>query len=126
MIEVANYIDFVSNGLITNEETIQEQPELVRAIVRAIVRGLQDTLDDPEAAFAICRTYVPEIDDESAPLQRAVLEEALRFWRPDASESLGRSDPAAWEASVAFMRKAGMLEGDVDVESLYSNEFVQD
>jgi NitT/TauT family transport system substrate-binding protein len=126
MIEVANYIDFVSNGLITNEETIQEQPELVRAVARAMLRGLQDTLDDPEAAFAICRTYVPEIDDESAPLQRAVLEEALRFWRPDAPENLGRSDPAAWEASAAFMRKAGMLEGDVDTESLYSNEFVQD
>ena len=126
MIEVADYIDFVSNGLITNETTVQEEPERVRAIARAMLRGLQDTLDDPDAAFAICRRYVPEIDDESAPLQRAVLEAALDFWSPGDSGALGRSDPAAWEASAAFMQKVGMVEGEVDVESLYTNEFVQD
>lgn len=125
MIEVADYIDFVSNGLITNEKTIAEQPELVRAMTRAMLRGLQDTLDDPDAAFAICRTYVPEIDDESAPLQRAVLEAALEFWSPGTSGGLGRSVPAAWEASAAFMRKVGMVEGEVDVKSLYSNEFIE-
>ena len=126
MIEVADYIDFVSNGLISNETTLQEQPERVRAVARAMLRGLQDTLDDPDAAFAICRRYVPEIDDENAPLQRAVLEAALDFWRPGDSGDLGRSDPAAWEASADFMRKVGMVEGEVDVESLYTNEFVQD
>jgi NitT/TauT family transport system substrate-binding protein len=120
-IEVAEYIDFVSNGLITNEATIQERPELVRAVVQAMRRGLQDTLDDPDAAFEICRQHVPEIDDESAPLQRAVLEAALRFWR---AEDLGMSNPAAWQASLDFMRQTGMVEGALEVESLYSNEFV--
>jgi len=120
-IEVADYIDFVSNGLITNEQTIQERPELVRAMVQAMRRGLQDTLDDPDAAFEICRQYVPEIDDESAPLQRAVLEAALRFWQ---AEDVGKSDPAAWQTSLDFMRQTGMVEGELDVESLYSNEFV--
>jgi NitT/TauT family transport system substrate-binding protein len=124
-IEVVDYIDFVSNGLITNERTIQEEPELVRAVARAMSRGLQDTLDDPDAAFAICRQYVPEIDDESAPLQRAVLQAALDFWRPADGEALGHSNPAAWQASAAFMQEIGMVEGEVDVESLYSNEFVQ-
>jgi NitT/TauT family transport system substrate-binding protein len=120
-IEVAEYIDFVSNGLITNEETIQKRPELVRAMAQAMRRGLQDTLDDPDAAFKICRQYVPEIDDDSAPLQRAVLEAALRFWQ---AEELGKSDPAAWQASLTFMHQTGMVEDELDVESLYSNEFV--
>lgn len=121
-IEVADYIDFISNGLITNEQTLDEQPERVRAVVGAMRRGLQDTLDDPDAAFEICRQYVPEIDDESAPLQRAVLEAALRFWR---AETLGRSDPAAWQASLEFMREIGLVEGELDVNRLYSNDFVE-
>jgi NitT/TauT family transport system substrate-binding protein len=121
MIEVDDYIDFVSNGMITNEETIAQQPELIRAMVRALLRGLQDTLDDPDAAFAICRQYVPEIDDDSAPLQRAVLEAALTFWE---AEALGRSDPDAWAASVAFMQQIGMVSGDLDPRSTYSNDFV--
>jgi NitT/TauT family transport system substrate-binding protein len=122
VIHVSDYIDFVSNGLITNQQTIDQEPELVRAVVRAMLRGLQDTLDDPDAAFAICRKYVPEIDDQSAPLQRAVLQAALDFWRAD---DLGRSNPDAWAASAAFMHKIGMIESEVDPTTLYSNDFIR-
>jgi NitT/TauT family transport system substrate-binding protein len=121
LIEVDDYINFVSNGLITNEETIAQQPELVRSMVRALTRGLQDTLDDPDAAFSICRKYVPEIDDQSAPLQRAVLEAALPFWR---AESLGRSNPDDWAASVAFMQQIGMVDAGLDPADMFSNDFV--
>lgn len=121
MIEVDDYVDFVSNGIITNENTIAEQPELVRGMVRALLRGLQDTLADPDAAFAICRKYVAEIDDDSAPLQRAVLDASLSFWE---AEALGHSDPDAWAASVAFMQQIGMVDGDLDPQAMYSNEFV--
>ena len=112
-----------TNGLITNEKTIERKPELVRSVVRAVLRGLRDTLQDPDEAFAICRRYVQEIDDESAPLQRAVLEEALNFWRAD---DLGRSDPAAWEASQTFMRQIELIESEVDASSLFTNDFVQE
>lgn len=121
VISVVDYIDFVSNGLITNEETIAQEPELVRGIVRAILRGLRDTLDDPDGAFAICRRYVPAISDEGALLQRAVLEEALSFWRAD---DLGYSKPAAWEASQAFVRQIGLIEAEVDVFTLFTNDFI--
>jgi NitT/TauT family transport system substrate-binding protein len=121
VISVVDYIDFVSNGLITNEQTIAQEPELVRGIVRAALRGLRDTLNDPDDAFAICRRYVPAISDESAPLQRAVLEEALNFWRAD---DLGHSNPAAWEASQAFMRQIGLIEAEVDVSTLFTNDFI--
>jgi NitT/TauT family transport system substrate-binding protein len=121
VIPVVDYIDFVSNGLITNEETTAQEPELVRGIVRAALRGLRDTLDDPDAAFEICRGYLPELDEESAPLQRAVLEESLNFWR---AEDLGHSDPTAWAASQAFMRQIGLIETEVAVSSLFTNDFI--
>jgi len=121
VIEVADYVDFVSNGLITNEKTVKEDPELVRSVVRAIARGLADTLKDPDGAFAICRQYVPAIDDASAPLQRAVLQEALGFWRAD---KVGHSDPAAWKASVDLMRQIGMIEQELDPSTCYTNDFV--
>ena len=121
LIEVAEYADLVSNGLITNDETTTEEPELVRGMVRALLRGLQDTLDDPDAAFATCRKYVDGIDDDSAPLQRAVLEASLPYWR---AAPLGLSNPEAWAASVAAMRQFGYVDTDLDPETLYSNAFV--
>jgi NitT/TauT family transport system substrate-binding protein len=121
VISVADYTNFVSNGLITNEKTIKEEPELVRAVIRAALRGLRDTLNDPDAAFAICRRHVPGIDDQSAPLQRAVLEEALKFWHAD---TLGHSDPAAWESSLAFMRQIGLVGNELKASALFTNDFV--
>jgi NitT/TauT family transport system substrate-binding protein len=129
VLHVVDYVDFVSNGLITNETTIADHPELVGSLVEAILRGLQDTLDDPDEAFAICRRYVPEIDDDSAPLQRAVLEESLKFWQvkedaADSARALGESDPAAWSTSQTLMKQLGLIDTEVDVSTLFTNDFV--
>jgi NitT/TauT family transport system substrate-binding protein len=93
IIYVADYMNLVSNGIITNEKTIAEKPELVQRMVRAVLRGLRDTIEDPEEAFEICLEYVPEAGGENRDTQMAVLEESIKFWD---SERLGYSDPSAW------------------------------
>ncbi|HID87144.1 MAG TPA: hypothetical protein EYP55_07160 [Anaerolineae bacterium] len=121
VIYVADYVNLVSNGLITNERTIAQRPELVEGLVRAVQRGLEDTIAHPDQAFDICLKHVPEIGGENEVLQRAVLAESLAFWR---GEALGRSDRAAWEASQAFMRQIGLIEAEVEVETFFTNRFV--
>jgi NitT/TauT family transport system substrate-binding protein len=120
VIQVSDYIDLVANGLITNETVIQQNPDLVRRMVRASLRGLEYTLAHPEEAFAIARQAVPEITDEDAPTQRAVLEASIGLWQ---SDQPGVSDPQAWADSVEFMLDTGLIEAAVDVETLYTNEF---
>lgn len=122
VIQVSDYIDLVANGLITNETVIQENPDLVRRLVRASLRGLEYTIAHPEEAFAIARQAVPEITDEDAPTQRAVLEASIDLWR---SDQPGVSDPQAWSDSVEFMLDTGLIETPVDVETLYTNEFIE-
>jgi len=121
LILVSDYIDLVSNGLITNEKTIAERPELVRGMVRAAVRGLQDTLANPEEAFELSLRYAPEAGGPNRETQMAVLMSALEFWRADRP---GYSDPAAWEASQKFMRQVGLIQSEVEVSKLFSNEFL--
>ncbi len=116
------YTQLVSNGLITNDETIEKQPELVEKVVRAFLRGLQDTIAEPDAAFAVARKAIPEMDEATATLQRAVLDEAISFWQGD---TLGASDPAAWEESVSLLAKLGLISAAVKPEDLYTNRFVE-
>ncbi|NLS77715.1 MAG: ABC transporter substrate-binding protein [Chloroflexi bacterium] len=116
------YTQLVSNGLITNDETIEKQPELVEKAVRAFLRGLQDTIAEPEAAFAIARKAIPEMDEPTAKLQRAVLDEAINFWR---SDPLGASDPAAWAESAALLKELGLIANEVKPGDLYTNRFIK-
>jgi NitT/TauT family transport system substrate-binding protein len=121
IIYVADYMNLVSNGIITNERTIQERPELVASLVRAVLRGLRDTIDAPEEAFEICLEYVPEAGGENRDAQMAVLDESIKFWD---SETLGLCDPSAWEMSEDFMFQAGLTETESDVEKMYTNDFI--
>lgn len=121
VIRVADYVDLASNGMITNETTIEEHPDLVRAMVRASLRGLQDVIDDPAAAFEICKEYVEGLDQADQEVQRRVLEESIGFWR---SERPGYSDPAAWENMQQVLLAMGSLEAPIDILSAYSNEFI--
>jgi NitT/TauT family transport system substrate-binding protein len=117
---VADHAALVSNGIITNEKTLQENPELARAFARAFLKGLADTLADPDAAFDICRKYVEGLDENEAA-QRAVLEASLQYWRGD---PLGASDPDAWQTTADVMLGAGLLSTAVDADRAFTNDYL--
>jgi NitT/TauT family transport system substrate-binding protein len=117
---VTDYATLVSNGIITNEKTLEENPELAEKFARAFLRGLEDALADPDAAFDICRQYVEGLD-ENETAQRAVLEASLEFWRGD---PLGAYDLAAWRTTADVMLGAGLLSSDVDVEQAFTNDYL--
>jgi NitT/TauT family transport system substrate-binding protein len=119
--EVSNYVDLISNGLVVGEKLIETDPDLVQKMVRATLRGLQYTIDNPDEAFAIVREVIPEMTDEDAPVQRQVLDASIELWQ---TGQPGFSDPQAWQDSVKFLTATGLLEAEVDVDSLFSNQFV--
>lgn len=122
VIYVADYVDLVSNGLITNERTIAQRPELVQGMVRAALKGLRDTIQDPEGAFEICLKYVPEAGGENRETNLAILRESVHFWE---SDQLGRSDPKAWDTSQQIMRRMGLIDTEMDVNTMFTNRFVE-
>ena len=76
---MADYIDLVANGIITNEETIAADPALVAGFVRATLRGLDYTLNNPAAAYEISKKFVEGLDDSRV----AVLDASLPLWAAD-------------------------------------------
>ena len=123
VIQVSDFIDLVANGLVVGDKLMADDPELVRAMVRASLRGIKDTIENPDDAFAIVRDIIPEITDAEAPTQRQVLEASIGLWQ---SETPGLSKQRAWQDSVDFMVKTELLEDGVEVETLYTNDFVTD
>lgn len=120
----SDYIDLVSNGLIANEQTIQENPELVRRMIRAIRRGIDDAIADPAEAYAICEQYVENLAQADASVQRRVLEVSTELWLTD--DQPGFSDPQAWENMQTVLLDMGLLTEPLDLEAAYTNEFVSE
>ncbi|MDT8307034.1 MAG: ABC transporter substrate-binding protein, partial [Anaerolineae bacterium] len=100
VIYVADYIDMVANGIVANETVIADQPELVQGFVRATLRGLADTLDDPAAAYEISKGFVEGLDDS----RMNVLQASLPMW--DAA-TLGLTEPASWQQTEVVLLATG-------------------
>ena len=118
VIYVADYVDMVANGIVTNEMTIAENPELVERFVRATLRGLADTLADPAEAYEISKKYVEGLDDS----RMNVLEASLPLWQ---AETLGYTDPASWEQTQEILLQMGLLDTPLPaLDALFTNRFV--
>jgi NitT/TauT family transport system substrate-binding protein len=127
VIYVADYVNLVSNGMFTNEKTMEEHPELVQGMVRAAMRGLAYTLENPDEAFELSLSHLPEVasDPEAKEVAQAILQESIEFWKGPAGE-LGRSSTAEWQAALDVMREMGLVAEDADVTTMFSNRFVEE
>lgn len=122
---VADYANLVSNGLITNQKSVNERPELVQGMVRAALRGIAYTVEHPDEAFEIALKHVPDAASDEAARQRnrAILDESRAFWKADPGE-LGRSVESEWKASEQIMQKMGLIGPESDVAAAYTNQFI--
>lgn len=121
LIKVADYLPLVSNGLIANETVIKEDPELVRSLVRAILRGIQDTVADPDGAFEISKKYVENLAQADQETQRAVLAASIEMYQTD---PLGWSDPQSWKNMQDVLLSMGLIPEPLDLGKAYTNDFL--
>ena len=121
VIKVSDYANLASNGLMTNEATIAERPELARGMVRAFLRGLADAIADPDDAFETSKEYVEGLAQADEATQKQVLAASIEMWR---AGRLGWSDPAAWQNMNDILVKAGLISAPIDAGRAFTNDFV--
>jgi NitT/TauT family transport system substrate-binding protein len=120
-IEIGKQVTMVANGLMTNEQTIKDNPKLVAGMARALKKGIADMLANPDEAMSISAKFVEKLDPKD-PIQRAVLDATIANMRTDA---IGISDPKAWETTQDVLLFMGQIKEKMDVETFYTNEFVK-
>lgn len=125
LIRVSDYARMASNGIISNEAVLADNPELVQRLVDALLKGLEDVLDDPEQAFEICKKYVDGLSNlpaDQQEIQRKVLQASIEFWQ---TERPGYSEPEAWETMQEVLLEMGFLGEKQDLSQAYTNQFVR-
>ena len=121
LFKTSDALDLVANGLITNEKTIKENPELVKKMVAATLQGIQYSIDHPDEAFEISKKYVENLANADQKVQKQVLLNTIEQWKTD---HLGFSKPTAWQNMQNILLKMGLISQAQDLNQAFSNEFL--
>jgi NitT/TauT family transport system substrate-binding protein len=120
VILVSDYVQLASNGLITNEDTLAKDPDLVRRMVQASLHGMTEAAAHPDEAYEISKKYVETLAQADTAVQKQVLATSIGFWQLDPP---GQSDPAAWENMQKVLLDMKLLTQPQDLSQAYTNQF---
>lgn len=101
------------------KESVDTEAEAVKGFVRAMIKGLRFTYDNPGAAAEIAKKEFPTMPLEQlqATLKRSFDDE---MWSRD-----GMVSPAAWDTAKAVVMEAGILTKDIGYDEIIDMRFVR-
>jgi NitT/TauT family transport system substrate-binding protein len=117
-------MDLYSNGIIISKRLTTEKPEAVRGLVRAINKGVVETIKDPDAAVASVAKREALI---KIPVERERLDATLReeMNHPEIAKiGLGNVDMARLKKSIGILVDANALPRTPAVEEIYTPAFM--
>jgi NitT/TauT family transport system substrate-binding protein len=121
VIAVADYLKLVANGLVTNEQTINEHPDQVERFNQALLKGITDATEDPEEAYEISKKYVENLEEADEDLQKEILALSIELWQTDQP---GYSDPTGWDNMQEVLLDMRLLESPLSLEEAFTNDFL--
>lgn len=109
-------------GIITGDELLADDPELVRAFAEATARAQAAVIEDPDLGFAAAEAEVPTIA-EDPEIARAVLDATVELWAGEGFAD-GAVDVALWEEGYDTMQRLGFIDGSVPLDEMIATEVV--
>jgi NitT/TauT family transport system substrate-binding protein len=118
-------LDRYGDSIIVHEDTLTQNPDLVRRFVAGFVKGIKYSVEHPEEAVAIWKKHVPEIDQELF----------LKVWEEDIAANVMISDESrahgiGWMSedkvrkTIESVIDAYNLEQAIAPEEVYTTEFL--
>jgi NitT/TauT family transport system substrate-binding protein len=121
-VEALPFADFGMNllgtGLLANDSLIEENPELVEAMVRATSLSFLEAADDQEAAVAAMAAGAEQAPDES--VLAAQLEATIGLLNLEDAPAPGVNTEEQWTDTLTFLSENTDFEGEIS-PALYWN-----
>ena len=113
-------LDYYTPVLATNEKMIENNPETVKAFVKAVSKGYQFTIDNPQEAADILLKAAPDLDEE---LVKKSQEWLAPYYQDDAPR-WGEQKLEVWKNYADWMFENNLLDKELEAEKAFTNEFL--
>lgn len=118
--DYAKELDYYTPVLITNEQKAKQDPETVRAFMKAVSQGYQFAIDQPDQAAEILSKAEPDLDSQLVKKSQAWLSPRYQGDAP----VWGIQKEEVWANYAKWMKQHGLLEGDFVPSQAFTNEFL--
>lgn len=113
--------DYYELALVTNEEKIAKNPDVVQRFVRATKRGYEDAISDPETAVKVMKKLNSEAD---LTLEIPSVKLIAPLWVP-VNKIFGWQEEERWVDFGNWMKENDLISKDLDVKAAFDNSFVE-
>jgi len=118
---VSDYMHLIGNGIIVNDALMEEDPDFIKSIVRATLKGIEFSAKSPEETYEICKKYVENLEGNSDGIQYQVLEASIPFW---SVETNGATEESDWKTMSDLLKQIGLTNSDIPLDKVYTNEYL--
>ena len=123
IIKVVDYgvPDYYELVIVTNEDMIKNNPDIVERFLRAVSKGYKEAAKDPSGSIELMKRSNPELD--TAVANKEVLLE-VPLWFAD-NGMFGWQEESKWLSFAQWMKDGGLLTKPVDARQAFTNSFVK-
>lgn len=118
--ELDERLDYYTPVLITNEDMLENHPDVVSAFLRATRRGYLDAIDDPEGCAEILHKYAPDYSLDMLTISQEFLADKYM----EDTERWGEMRDEVWDNYTQFMVEYGVIDESIDADELYTNDYL--
>lgn len=124
------YANLLGNAIVTRDDMIEQHPEVVIGICRAVAKSIEFGLANPEAAIRMHWKAYPETrpqGEDEATAMRDAKRIFMSRWEGYAlppGALYGSSRPEQWQVSAELLKKSGEVPAGFDPSTAYTDQFI--
>lgn len=123
-IKLADYgVDALGIGIITHEELIKENPDLVKRFVRASMKSWDYAVKHPEEAVDALVEAYPELNKQEMLDQMSLVISHMQS-EDTKKYGIGYQSQQKWEKTQDLLYDQVLIDKKIDLKEVYTNEFL--
>jgi ABC-type nitrate/sulfonate/bicarbonate transport system substrate-binding protein len=112
--------DYYTPVIIAGNEFLKQDPETAKAFLRAVGRGYEDAVKDPEGAARILLKAAPELDEKLVMESQKYLADQYKA----EVAAWGYIDPVRWNRFYGWLNENGLSSSEIPENAGFSNDYL--